>query len=187
MSTEVIPVKTLHTTSQNPAKSPYVDLAEDQLLEGKRLLLKQLAYIDDLLTIIQKKKQQQNSGLDSLPDVKDGEFKGARPVHALEIYLRARRGFRIPLSKVVADMVVGGVHPGNPRGKQNDPAALIAHTLKIGIPNRKHLFDFTPKTPGKTGKFDVIPRRTPDAEIMVWLADTADHPKDRKRPKTIRS
>lgn len=183
MSTEVIPVK---HPSQSPVKTPFVDLAEEKLLEGKRQLEKELAYIDEVLNDLRKRRKNKNSGLDSLPDVREGEFMGKRPVDALEWYLKARRGVRLPLSKVVADLVIGGAHPGNPRGSQTDPAALIAHTLKIGIPNRKRLFDFTPKATSKKG-LPVIPRKTPDSEIIVWLAETADQPTSRKRPKTIRS
>lgn len=183
MSTEIIPVKTLHSTS---VKTPFVDLAEEKLLEGKRQLEKELAYIEEVLTDIRRRKQKKSSGIDALPDVKEGEFMGKRPVDALEWYLKARRGIRIPLSKAVADLLIGGAHPGNPRGRQSDPAALIAHTLKIGIPNRRKLFDFTPKGTSSKGRA-VIPRRTPDGDILVWLAETADDPIRRKRPKTIRS
>lgn len=83
MSTEVTPVKDMHNPSQKSVKAPSVDLAEEKLLEGKRQLEQQLAYIDEVLSSIRKVKQKQSSGLDSIPAVQDGQFRGKGPVAAL--------------------------------------------------------------------------------------------------------
>jgi len=95
-----------------------------------------------------------------------------RSFDALELYLRNRRSSEIPLSQAVADLVAGGVDPGQPRGRQTDPAALISHTLKIALPNRRRTFDWEPHGLLKGIK---------DEEITVWLADSAYVLKRRKR------
>ena len=102
-------------------------------------------------------------------------------IKALEQYFRARRGLRIPLSKAVADVLRGGADPGKPRGKQTDPFSLVAHVIKISLPNKTKIFDWEPKVSTKKGKVGAPSRSTPVDKITVWLAEGADLVEPRMR------
>jgi hypothetical protein len=178
MSTEVMPV----FESATAIRVRSVNLAKEELLKGKRELEQELKTLNEHLVNMEAVERRSGHGqsLDALPVVKKDEFRGMRAVDALENYLRARRGFKIPLPRIVADLVEGGVDPGHARGKKSDPAALVSHTLKIGIPNRK-AFGYHPDSISEKTGAHVIPKGVKDEEITVWLGDAADQPKRRKR------
>jgi hypothetical protein len=77
--------------------------------------------------------------------------------------------------------VEGGVDPGAPRGKKTDADALVRHTLKITLPNRRKIFGYSPDGINPKTGAHVIPKGTKDEDILVWLADSADEPRRRKR------
>lgn len=157
-----------------------ISLAKEHLLTERRELQERLKAIDEILANIEAVERRSAHNLD-LPVVRSDEFRGKRAVDALDAYLRARRGFKIPLSRAVADIVAGGVDPGQPRGNKSDPAALVSHTLKIALPNRRTTFSYEPDGVSKKTGAHVIPKGSKDEDIIVWLADTADQPKRRKR------
>lgn len=174
MSTEVISVPSIYPAVQS------VNLAKEELLKGKRELLRQLETIEELLSNMEAVERRADYSLDKLVPVRKDEFKGKRAMEALDAYMRARKGHKIPFRRIIADLIEGGADPGSPRGSKTDPAVLIAHTLKIGIPNRPSVFEFSPVGQSKKGA-PIIPKGTRDEEITVWLADTADQPKRRRR------
>jgi hypothetical protein len=178
MSTEVFSVPI-----SNPASgaSP-INLAKEKLLKGLADLDRQRKSIMDVLSYMEAMERRTGYNLEDAPPIRKDEFRGARAVQALESYLRTRRGFRIPLSRIVKDLVEGGVDPGQPRGKKNDPAGLVAHTLKIAVPNRRDVFGYEPSAVNEKTGAHVIPKGIRDEDILVWLADTADQPRRRKRP-----
>lgn len=172
---EVISVPSIYPVVQS------VNLAKEELLKGKRELQRQLQTIEELLSNMEAVERRSGYNLDHLPQVRKDEFKGKRTMDALDAYLRARRGFKIPFPRIVADLLEGGVDGGRPRGKKSDPAALVSHTLKIGIPNRRATFGYSPEAVSEKSGAHIIPKGTRDEEITVWLADTADQPKRRQR------
>lgn len=110
---------------------------------------------------------------------KPDEFKGLRAVEALRNYLARNGQQRVPFPRAVSDLVAGGTHPGKPRGRQADPARLIAHTLKIALPNKRNIFGWEPD--------DGTLKGIDENKIVVWLAVTASEPKDRNRPKKAKA
>jgi hypothetical protein len=93
MSTEVMSV-----SEPAPAtRVRSVNLAKEELLKGKRDLEQQLKTIDEILANMEAVEKRSGYSLEALPVVKKDEFRGMRAVDALENYLRARRGFKIPL------------------------------------------------------------------------------------------
>lgn len=94
-----------------------------------------------------------------IPSVIVDQYKGMKLSPAFEAYMKARRGFKIPLAKVIEDLKASGVELVTP-GSKNSPK----QNLKITIHFRPKMFTFDEKTE------------------LVWLADTADlPPKKRKR------
>jgi hypothetical protein len=161
-----------------------ISLAKEHLLKGLRDAEQEVRRYKKLLATFEADERQSWPDLDDLPPVRSEEYKGKRAMDALESYLRVRRGFKIPLALAAADLVEGGCDPGAPRGKKVDPAALVAHTLKIGVPNRLDVFDFEPKLlrKTKTGRERfIIPPKTPDENIKFLLSASADRAKRRKR------
>lgn len=115
--------------------------------------------------------------------VKPDRYRGERAIDAAIAYLKENpRRVHIPLSQIVDALVQGGADHGKPRRPNDTPAALISHTLKIGIPNRHpETLDWEPKEINrKTGKL-IVRKRVPNSKIMVWLTDMADEPKRRRR------
>jgi hypothetical protein len=183
MSTEVMPV----FESAHAIRVRSVNLAKEELLKGKRELEQELKTLNEHLANMEavERRSGHSQSLDTLPIAKKDEFKGMRPIDALENYLRARRGFKIPLPRIVADLVEGGVHPGSNRGKTSDPAELVSWTLKISVPSRK-AFGYHPAGVSEKTGAPIIPKRVgdklvEDEEITIWLADAADQPKRRVR------
>lgn len=174
MASEVTPVST-----GNPLR--VVNLAREELLKGLREAEQQVKTFKEILSRLDEVEQRSNFNLSHLPPVRQNEYRGMRAMDALESYLRARRGFKVPLKRAVEDLLEGGVDPGRSRGKQTEPSALISHTLKIGIPNRRSTVAYQPDSvSAKTGAH-VIPRGVPDDQIILWLAETADEPRRRTR------
>ena len=164
-----------------PEIDPF-DSAEERFMREEEKLLRRLKECREMLARIREgKKRLNNTGGSDLPPIKPGEYASMRPVDALAVYLRTRRGSRIPLSHAVKDLIVGGVYPGQPRGKKNDPAALVTHSLKIALPNRRDTFGWEPEETNSKGHV-VIPRKVSDDHIRVWLEETAvEIPRRRKR------
>jgi hypothetical protein len=164
----------------------YIGLAKEELLKGLREAERAVQTFKEHIAAIEAVERRSVGNLEHLPPIRENEFKGNRAVKALDSYLRGRRGLRIPLSRVVADLVEGAADPGAPRGNKKDPAELIDHTLKLSLGNLPRLLDYEPKMHYKTtrgrDRTKVRPD-TPSEDILVWLADTADEPKRRQRPK----
>lgn len=119
------------------------------------------------------------TGERQIPPVRPDEYKGQRAVSALESYLRARRGMKIPLRKAAADLIAGGADPGQPRGRSSDLIQRLMHNLKIALPNRSETFTWEPVVATKKN-LPGVPKGK-DIEILVWLSETADIPRRRKR------
>lgn len=176
MASEVVSVSNSH-----PFRS--INLAKEELLKGLREAEQQAKTIKEILANMEAAEKRSGQNLEMLPPVRKDEYRGMRAADALEIYLRSRRGYKIPLTRAVADLVDGGTNPGQPRGKKTDPIALVLHTLKIAVPNRRNVFRYTPEgTAEKTGAF-IIPKGVRDEEIIIWLSEEADEPQKRKRPR----
>jgi hypothetical protein len=97
-----------------------------------------------------------------------GEYKGHKISLALTLYLRARRGQRIPIDRIVDDLFLAGVDPGKSRGNQT-PAQALRQNLKITASSNPKRVQWDPK-----------------ASVM-WAADTIDEPpKPRLRKSALR-
>jgi hypothetical protein len=179
MSTEVISVPSLNHAAR---AANFFNHVKEEILTELAEIERGRQDLMELLANIEAKERRKGYNLDNAPPVRKDEFRGVRAVQALESYLRIRRGFRVPLSRIVKDLVEGGVDPGQPRGSKNDPAGLVAHTLKIAVPNRRDVFGYEPAAVNEKTGAHVIPKGIRDEDILVWLADTADQPRRRKRP-----
>lgn len=157
-----------HPSSQT--KTSALDDAEERILRDIESLKTQQAALEQIIDNIRAAKALRGMG-PAIARVKPDEYKGMRAVDALAVYLLSRKGTKIPLARIVEDLVVGGVDPGQPRGRKSDPAALIAHTLKISLPNRRHEFKWSP---------DGLLKGVPDSQILVWLAEEEGAKKSRK-------
>lgn len=167
-----------------PTPEPdHLAIAEESLLAKEDSLKRQLAHIQGVIANLRSERGV-SSG--ELPEVKRDEFRGRRAADGLEVYLRTRKGSKIPLSTIVKDLVAGGVHPGAKRARISDPEALVMWNLKITLTSPTSRFKFEPQgTDPKTGK-TIIPDGVRPEDILVWLSDKADVPKRRvyyKRPK----
>lgn len=120
--------------NESPSHADAMDEAEGKVLATIERLERQLAQAKIILANMRTFREQLADEVPGVPHVRPGQYQGMRPVDALESYLRIRKGNQVPLPKIVADLVVGGVNPGAPRGRKNDPAGLIEHTLKISLP-----------------------------------------------------
>jgi hypothetical protein len=153
---------------------PFVS-AVQELEKQRDLLVRQLKAVDQIL---ENMKQAQQAA-DSLPNVlptRPEEFKGMKVANALAVYLRARRGQKIPLPIIIEGLLAGGISPGKPRGKRTQPEALIAQTIKIALPNNRHLFEWEP---------DQSLQGVPEDKIFIGLAPTADQIKHKPpRPQS---
>lgn len=107
------------------------------------------------------------------PVVSDEEIKGLEPGEALEVYMRNRKGVKIPFLQIVAEFMAAGVNPGKPRaGKGGQPRNLMIRNLKIAVSNRTDLYDHYP-----SGSLKGVPNE----KIVVQLALGADQVKQKKR------
>lgn len=158
------------------AKTDHLAVVEESLLATRHNLQKQLSAVDTMIDNLRNLRD--GSGEKPIPPVRPNEYAGMRAARALENYLRARREFRIPLSKAIADLLMGGVESGKPRGKKTDPASLISHALKIMLPNRTETFAWDPVTPTRKG-LPGVPKG--NHEILVWLSPKADEPRLKKQ------
>jgi hypothetical protein len=158
-----------------------ISSAKEELLKGLRKAEEEVRKYNELLATFEAVERRSLPGLDQLPPVRSDEFKGMPAVRALEAYLRVRKGVKIPLPRAVADLVEGACDPGASRGNKVDPLALVTHTLKIGIPNRRDLFGYTPEGVSEETGAHVILKGTKAEDITVWLADEAEEPKSRRR------
>lgn len=70
----------------------------------------------------------------SMIQVRPGQYEAMKGPVALRAYLGERAGEEIPISKVLADLQVGGAHLGAPTRHERN--------LKIGISNNSRLFDY---------------------------------------------
>lgn len=147
----------------------------DSLLNEREKLLREFQpKLQKLDQLIAAYRGASHVVTDGIPPAKPGEFKGQRPIDALESYVRARREFKkIPFKTAVADLTVGGAYHGKPRGKKTDPTRLISHNLKIALGNRRDTFGYEPLVDSLRG--------VDDDKIFLWLAPTAHDPKPRRR------
>lgn len=150
-----------------------LDESEKRIMRDVESLEAQAKRLRQIVDNIRAAKRMRGLGAE-IPGVKRDEYKGMRATDALEVYLRSRRDMRISLAQAVADLITGGVDPGQPRGRQNDPTALLAHTLKIALQNRAATFQWEPAG---------LLKGIPDDKIMLSLAETADQPRRRKRDR----
>jgi len=148
-----------------------LSLAEDQLVNEMSDLEGRLKTLKGILENLRAARKTAAGGQDIRP-VSPEEYRGLRIVDALETYLRARRGIKIPLPRIIEGLVVGGVDPGKPRRNRTDPAALISQTIKISLPNNDRIFAWEPKG---------LLKGVDESTIFVWLAPSADEVKRRKK------
>lgn len=146
-------------TNLSPSSGP-VNEAISLLVRQRDSFLAQAKQIDEIIANLKNirsvPRAVENS---SIPDVVPDQYKGMKLSPAFEAYMKARRGFKIPLAKVIEDLKASGVELVTP-GSKNSPK----QNLKITIHFRPKMFTFDEKTE------------------LVWLADTADlPPKKRKR------
>jgi len=172
----------------NPASS--VNYSSNAKEAIKEVIERNLAHIErqrkellELKASVEAMERRAGYSLEQLPLVRPNEYKGMRAVDALESYLRVRRGFKIPLARAVADLVEGGVDPGQPRGKKTDPVGLVSHTLKISIPNRPTIFSYAPEAVAEKSGARILPKGIKDEDVTVWLSESADQPKRRTRAR----
>ena len=162
----------------------------DNIAHARTIIQANIADLENQIALLRNALEFLNRGSGGVPEtsadgrkippVKSRDYQGNRAVDALENYLKARRDLRIPLSKAVRDLLAGGVDPGKPRGRINDPEALVSRTIKISLPNKSTIFEWTPQGLSKKGK-TIVKKGANDDDIFVWLADEADVPKRRKR------
>jgi len=138
--------------SQTP-QTDEVSEAVTLLLEAKRKLATQMQTIDSALANFRPNGSSHHSL--QIDPVTPGQYKGMRMTNALESYLKARPGVKIPIDKVVEDLRIGGAEMGQfKRHRQN---------LKILMKNRTSLVQW-------------------DENWTMQLAPTAnDPPKPRKK------
>lgn len=153
----------------------------DPIGESIALLIRQrddfLAQAADIDAVLERMRGLKPAGGDFHlpPPVTQGEFVGRKLSHAFESYLRARKGHKLTLDKVVADLLAGGLDPGLPRHGQKDPRQLLIHNLKILMGNRRELVAWQP---------DGLLKKVDPRDITLWLAPGADQPpKKRVRKK----
>lgn len=109
-----------------------IEEAEAKLLEEKRRLEKKLQYVNQSLESMRMARNGSNDGLESLPSVKPGQFAAMKTGEALNSYLKARAGFRIPIDQVVQDLLEGGaVMASTPQRNR--------HNLKITMQRNRRL------------------------------------------------
>lgn len=110
------------------------------------------------------------------PSVIPGQYAGQRAIDALENYLRARKGLRVPLDRCVQDLIAGGAGTDKTAGRSSDPARRMTHNLKIAVPNRPETFCWEPVVASRKG-LPAMPRRPgrkgPDVSVTVWLTTGA--------------
>lgn len=149
-------------------------MAESYASELKQRILRDLAALEiqraklqGLLEVTEKLNGNHGvtAEINLLPPVLPGDYPGMTRKDALEYYMRQRKGNRIPLSKIVADLLAGGVDPGEPRKAGETPAATLAHNIKIGLSQPgSRLYGREPE--GKLTRID-------SRDIKVWLDETA--------------
>jgi hypothetical protein len=139
-------------------------MQRDEALRDAKSFEEIIARIDEMLLA--------KRGENGIRPVVPGEFKGLRVIEALEQYMRARQGSKIPLTRIVEALMLGDVEPGKPRGTRTDPAALISTAIKISLWNNKRLFSWEPE-----GSLE----GRSESQILVSLAATAHQVKRRKK------
>lgn len=153
-----------------PERDPLAKTLDDLMTE-RESLAQQIRTIDGIAENI-RSAMMARRGETGIRPVVPGEFKGLRVIEALEQYMRARQGARIPLSRIVEALMLGDVEPGKPRGKRTDPAALISTAIKISLWNNRRLFTWEPE-----GSLE----GRSESQILVSLAPTAHDVKRRKK------
>lgn len=138
-------------------------------------LEQQLQSARAILATIRREKAGINGNSQDQTPVIPGQYAGQRAIDALENYLRARKGMRIPLDRCVQDLIIGGADTGQPRGRSADPFRRMRHNLKIAIGNLTDLFAWEPVADTDTG----VPRG--DVKITIWLKDEPVSPKTKKK------
>ena len=160
-----------------------LDRAEAELDATVRSLENQLQQARQILARIRSAKT--GTPENETQVVISGQYAGQRAIDALENYLRARKGQRIPLDRCVQDLIAGGANTGEPRGRSSDPVRRMTHNLKIAIPNRSETFGWEPMAYSRKG-LPAIPRRGPgrkgkDVSVTVWLSEETEVGKRKKR------
>lgn len=162
----------------------------DNIAHARTIIQANIADLENQIALLRNALEFLNRGSGGVPEtsadgrkippVKSREYQGMSAKDALEVYLKARRHLKVPLSRIVRDLLAGGADPGRPRGRITDPESLVSQTLKISLPNKAKLFEWTPQGLSKKGK-TIVKKGANDDDIFVWLADEADVPKRRKR------
>lgn len=106
--------------------------AEALYLRERESVVAQLKKIDEILAHMRALRSVPRTSDTDLPPVVPDEYKGLKLSPALEVYLRARAGFKIPIGKVVEDLEIGGADMGGP--------TRHAHNLKITLSSRYQTF-----------------------------------------------
>jgi hypothetical protein len=155
----------------------YVSEAKKPLQLHLAKLRQEVAAVEEILGRFDAMNGAPSSEIKLLPPVMPGEYKGQSRKDALEYYMRQRRGNRVPLSKIVADLLAGGCNAGEARKVGESPEATLAHNIKIGLSQPgARLYGRSP-----AGKLTRVDSR----DILVWLDETAAEvpPAPRRRRK----
>lgn len=153
----------MSSETELPSRDPLAE-AEAACMRERAYLITRLQQLDDILAKMRALRSVPRAVEDGeIPPVAPYQFNGMKISPALDAYLKARRGFKIPIKRVVEDLQMAGA----------DLGGRPQHNLKITMRWRPDLLEFDPKT------------------WTMWLAETADipskklsrHPSNRgKRP-----
>jgi hypothetical protein len=133
--------------------------AESLLIRQRDSFLAQARQIDQIISNLRSMGSvPKAAAIDAIPPITTGQYKGMKLSPAFEAYLKERKGFRIPIERVVADLQLAGADMGGPKrpAQQN---------LKITMQMRKSLVQWEPET------------------WTMWLAPTAEEAPRKRAPR----
>ena len=142
---------------------PQVDTEPDELDLMRADLVKQISTLERRIANMKKIKQNIDELLGvrpdepkaedakSIPPVVKNQYAGMKTRYALEPYMKARQGMKIPSEKILEDLAFGGAIMGGSKKK------LHMRNLRIAVGNRKKVYEH-------------------DKQWNIWLAPTAFEP-----------
>ncbi len=126
--------------------------AKDRLMKDCKKLERQIDRYKELIGNIDVMiKSVQGDLPPEIPAVVPDTYKGMRLGTALEAYLKARGGFKIPFHRAAEDLYIGGADIGD----RGHGASGRLHNLRITLPKKATLVEYDEK------------------EELLWLASTA--------------
>lgn len=131
-----------------------LDNALREMLQERDTLIVRLKYLEQAIGIMQNLGGQGPQG--GPPPVYPDQYRGMKLGAALDAYMKARRGFKLPAEKIAEDLKLGGVQAG--------PQHSLIHDIKLSVRQRRLSMAYDEKT------------------WEVWLTEEANvAPKRRKR------